>query len=149
MNTKDILGNIKSLITNGKLLETEETLTNIEMAKQVEPIVTEEVPVTEDTVVEEAPVEDKAPTDAERIEQLEKDVKSLQKDLKDVLESMKPAEEEKPKEDEPVVEMSAVIPPKKFTGAPVEEKTVLTGIVNRKTQDTKSRVFDRMANSKL
>lgn len=145
MNTKNILGNIKSLLNSGKLLEEEEnkeTITNVEMAKQ------EILPV--DAPVAEAPVDEKPVlTDAERIDQLEKDVKELQKDLKDVQASLKPVEVAVKPVDEPIVAaMSAVVPIKKFDGAPIEEKTALAGIITRKTKDTQSRVFDRIANSK-
>lgn len=94
--------------------------------------------------------EEEMASEEQRIDSLEEQVNQLRVDIAQLFEAIKGLDK---KEDiqEPEMEedmkkqmMSA---PKKFTGAPVEEPVKLGALIQKKTQDTQSRVFARMMNS--
>jgi hypothetical protein len=106
-----------------------------------------------DTVIKEEKMQE---GDSARLDSLEEQVNQLRVDIAELFEAVKkldvkegisPESEDMAKK--PMM-MSAEKPAsKKFNGAPVEAELRLEGLVTKKTQDTQSRVFARLANSKF
>ena len=92
--------------------------------------------------------------DSSRLDSLEEQVNQLRVDIAQLFEAVKKLDVKEGIEVEDMAKkpmmMSAEKPAsKKFNGAPVEAEPKLEGLVTRKTQDTQSRVFARLANSKF
>ena len=78
-----------------------------------------------------------------RMDALDAEVKQLRDDIANLYAKLESKEEVETKSEK----MSAQ---KKFTGAPIEEQKCLSGLVNvHKVENSMSRVFAKMANSKL
>ena len=110
-------------------------------------------PEADTTVYDEKDVvkkEEEMASEEQRLDSLEEQVNQLRVDIAQLFEAVKgldKKEDIKEPEMEEDMKKQMMSAPKKFTGAPVEEPVKLGALLQKKTQDTQSRVFARMMNS--
>jgi hypothetical protein len=95
--------------------------------------------------------EEEMASEEQRLDSLEEQVNQLRVDIAQMFEAIKALDKKEGLPEEEMAkkkpQMMAAAP--KFNGAPLETEPKLDGLVQRKTVDTQSRVFSRLANAKF
>lgn len=131
-----------------------ENMKNVENLAAMPEEVKVEGPAADTTSSNEEAVvkkEEKMAGEAARLDSLEEQVNQLRVDIAQIFEAIKALDKKEGLPEEEMAkkkpQMMAAAP--KFNGAPVEAEPKLDGLVQRKTVDTQSRVFSRLANAKF
>ena len=156
INLEDNSGAIKveASKSENKNMKTENQSTKlaVDEVKVDGPMADDEKTFEEKDPIAEIEKEEKMQDEASRLDSLEEQLNQLRVDIAQLFEAMKGKgenmESEEDKEDEMMKKKEMMSASKKFTGAPVEEKSPLDGLLKHKNNGTLDVVMSRMSNPK-